>query len=242
MSPPTTAARYSARPTRADPFAPRTRAAGFTLLELLAVVALMSALAFVLVDALAGGGRAVGLQAGQALVANLVGAARTRAMATGHRTRVLVHADPGDPARFRRALVLQEETEPGSWEDRGSGRLPDGVAILPYRARVPDGLYAVPADWTNPDGTPLGSSVLAAAPLMVAADGVALAAWDFLSFVPAGTTSGSGLFVLSLVQPRPAGSVGAGESPVQAASPESVRGVAVSVYGLPRLIDDRAGF
>jgi len=215
----------------------------FTLLELLVVVGLMAVFALVLADAVAGGGKAAALQAGQALVANLVTAARTQAMATGHRARLLVNADPSSGARFRRALALQEETAAGTWVSRTSCQLPNGIYLVPYSGRVTPGLLADSSVWIKLNGSgPLESSALSAAPLSVAVDVAGAETWEYVQFVPAGTVSGSGNLVLATGRPRPPGTWNAGESPVQLEGPDAVRGVVLSAYGLPRMIDDRRGF
>ena len=59
------------------------KSGGFTLLELLVVVGLTAALSFVLIGGLGGGGKSAALQSAQATMANLVTAARVKAMATG---------------------------------------------------------------------------------------------------------------------------------------------------------------
>lgn len=215
---------------------------GFTLLELLVVAGLMAGLSFALLGGLGGGGRSAALQAGQATVANLVNVARTRAMATGHSVRLLFHADLRMATRFRRMIVLQEEVAAGSWQTRETVALPEGVFVLPHASQIPPGFFAGGVAWTNGVGEALASSALFVAPLMLAADMNEAEAWNVLSFGAAGTIAGGGNLVLAAGRGRPPGTVAAGESPVQVEGPEAVRGIALSGYGLARMVNERAGF
>ncbi|HVT74670.1 MAG TPA: prepilin-type N-terminal cleavage/methylation domain-containing protein [Lacunisphaera sp.] len=220
---------------------------GFTLLEILVVVGLMAALSAVFAGSLVGGSRVTALESAQGILADVLTFARTRAVATGSRVRVLVNAEPGDPVRFRRMLVVQQEKAPdaNAWTDPLLElALPEGVYLLPYRSRIPAGFIADPATWTRSNATgPLDSSALSGAPLALAIDAGGTESWDVVQFTSAGTLSfGMGDLVLGPGKVRAAGSVPRGESPVQLTNPEAVRGVSLSLYGLPVLIDDREGF
>lgn len=218
------------------------RGRAFTLLELLVVVGLIAGLSFALLRGLGGGGRSAALQAAQATVANLVTTARTRAVASGRSVRLLFHADARFAARYRRMIVVQEETGAGDWRTRETAFLPEGVFVLPHPSQVPSGFFAGGGVWANVAGEPLGSSALFAPALTLAVDGAEAEAWNGLSFGAAGTIAGGGNLVLAAGRGRPPGTFAAGESPVQMEHPEAVRGLALSVYGLPRLVNERAGF
>ena len=225
---------------------PRQRRA-FTLLELLVVVGLIAALSLVLIGGLRRGGKSAALQSAQATLANMVTAARMKSAATGCRVRVLINADTNDAARFRRTLVLQQETAPDAniWNDPILvTSLPDGVYILPYRNRVPTGFYDNQAEWTkHASSAPLESSSLSTAPVIAAIESPMAGSWDSIQFTPAGTLSfGIGDMVLASGRPRPPGSYLAGESPVQVANPDGIRGIAISTYGTPILVNDRMSF
>src|SRR5687767_6536503 len=71
----------------------------FSLLEVIVVIGLVAGMTFLLIGSLAGGGKSVALQSAQATVANLVTGARTKASATNRKTRMLIHADAGQPDR-----------------------------------------------------------------------------------------------------------------------------------------------
>jgi prepilin-type N-terminal cleavage/methylation domain-containing protein len=224
---------------------PRQRRA-FTLLELLVVIGLIAVFSFVLISGL-GGGKSAALQSAQATLANMVTAARIKSAATGCRVRVLIHADTNDVARFRRTLVLQQETAPNAnaWNDPILvTSLPDGVYVLPYRSRIPTGFYDNQAAWTkHPSSAPLESSSLSTAPVIVVIESQSAASWDSIQFTPAGTLSyGTGDMVLASGRPRPPGSYLAGESPVQVANPDGIRGLTISTYGTPVLVNDRLSF
>lgn len=220
----------------------RSRTA-YTLLELLVVVGLIAAFASLLLGGLGGTGRAAALQSGQAVLVDLVTAARTRALATGHRTRLLVRADPDAGEVFRRELALQEEGADGSWVLQETVRLPEGIHVLPYRNRIPPGLYADETAWVEYNGSGrLESSALSSAPLgLTGSDGEAQE-WDYIQFAAAGTTGTSGTFVLGTGRLLAPGTTAPGEAPVRLENPDGVRGLVLSAYGLPRLINDRRGF
>lgn len=222
---------------------------GFTLIETLVVVGLIAVLAALLAGGLRAN-RTMPLQTAQAVLAHLVTAARAQAHASGCVVRLLVHADPANPERFRRAIALQQESSEstGEWTTLGAVTLlPREVVVLPYRGRVPVGLYETPGEWTKvwaPSGgaAELQSSSLSAAPVRVAVQATEAESWDVLVFKPKLTTGTSGDLVVATARRRPPGSYSEGESPVRAESPRSVRGLAISSYGVPALISGRGGF
>ncbi len=214
----------------------------FTLLELLVVLGLVAALSVVLLGGLAGGGKSVALQSGQTLVANLITAARTRAVATGNQTRVLVHHDTDSPRAAERYLrhVAMEELRAGSWVTLQSTALPSGVYFLPHQNRTPANLLPGGTAWTKMDGTRLHSSCLFRAPIQQVVDGITAEAWVEIVFTPQGTTATSGQLVLATGRLQLPG-LGGG-SPVVLENQETVRGLSVSGYGLAVLINERSGF
>lgn len=132
----------------------RSRAHGFTLLELLIVVGLIGLLA-------AGIGLSLGDSSGRSLataqqqLAALVGQARATAAVGQTETRLLVYGvrpPLGDAARFLRQIQLVRAVVPGSaatWEPVGPAlTLPRGIYIVPP---VITGFLAAGVIWpTNP--------------------------------------------------------------------------------------------
>lgn len=220
----------------------RARSSAFTLLELLVVIGLIAAMSFLLIGGLAGGGKSAALQAGQSTVANFVTVARTRAVATGNTTRILVRTS-FTAENFRRLLLLVEQRN-NTWETIDSINLPAGVFVLPYRTRVPPGMYPNAADWRTANGQEvLGSSALSATPVPYAFESGSTETWDYLGFTPRGTTETSqGSLVLATGRPTPPGELSQSDSPVVLMDPASVRGLQISTYGVPRLLNDRSGF
>jgi hypothetical protein len=221
-------------------------------MELMVVVALVAGIAVFLFDDLGGGGRTTALQSAQAEVANLIVAARTRALATGRPTRILVHIDPRgarQPARFLRCLVVQMAV-PGDWENVVEVYLPGGVYVVPGNfdaTPLPAGLFSDPAapGWTRPDGAALRSTVLrddSTHITLEAIGGAATERWANFSFTDAGTTGQSGDLVLTTGKRRPPGTYAEGESPIELDNPAAVRGVTLSAYGVPVLIDGHDSF
>lgn len=224
----------------------RRSTSGFTLIELLVVVGLIAGLTFFLVRGMSGG-KGAALQSAQATMANLVTAARTKAMASGCRVRILIHAKAENPQRFRRMLVLQKETSLGvnTWETPMLvTSLPEGVYVIPYQSRLPAGFFAAPGEWMKVDSSEtLHSSALSGSLVDQAVDNAATESWEVVQFTPAGTLSfGAGNLLLAAGRARPLGSFLLGESPVEATDPESLRGLVLSTYGLPILASNRANF
>jgi len=207
------------------------------------VVGLVAGLAFFLLGGLGSGRRGPALQAGQATVAQLLGSARQRALATAQPTRVLLHADAGSPLaaeRYLRVLALEELRE-GQWRTVQVVGLPPGIFVLPHRNQTPAGLLADEAAWVKADGTRLHSSCLYRPVLQRQVDAPVAEWWSELAFSDQGTTATSGQLVLAPGRVRPPGAE-AGAPPVVLSDPASVRGLQVSAYGLVVPIGERNGF
>lgn len=214
---------------------------GFTLLELLVVLGLVAGLAVVFLSALGGGNSLVALESGQAALAHAVTAARSRALATNTTVRILVR-DRADAPDYRRLLVMVELFE-GEWRATDAALLPPNVHLLPYRTRIPSGMYPVASEWRNAaNSEALHSSALHSGPATFAFDAGA-EQWEFAGFTANGTMeTGPGSLVLALGRAAAPSHEAHAASPVVMTDPAAVRGIQVSNYGLPRLIDDRVGF
>jgi prepilin-type N-terminal cleavage/methylation domain-containing protein len=230
---------------------------GFTLLELLVVIGLIAAMSFLLIGGLTGGGKSAALQAGQATISNLVTVARTKAIATGKRTRILLPVNQSNPAQFLRFIVLQTVRDPAAtepqWDTIDAAMLPEGVYLAPRDPSGFPGLLASGLDWRRrpPASTILGSSLFDGAPQVIdLQDGAAPVLCEGISFTERGTLAkidGSGItltslpFALVVLSGR---RLPPSESslPVQLDSPDSARGLIVSLHGVPALINGRDSF
>jgi prepilin-type N-terminal cleavage/methylation domain-containing protein len=226
----------------------RRQSRGFTLLELLVVVGLIAALTAVLIGGLGGGGKSAALQSAQATMANLVTAARVKAMATGQSARVLVHVDQNStaqPVRFMHYVALQVQVA-GVWQLAADAYLPDGVYVVPGNfATIPAGLFATntSAAWVKSDGSALRSTALRSNQITAETINSATAEqWVSFSIAAAGTTAQWGDIILAAGKLRAPGSYTAGESPIELENPEAVRGVTLSIYGVPALVNGRTSF
>ncbi len=219
----------------------------FTLLELLVVAGLVAVLSFVFVGGLGGGGKAAALQSAQATLMNLITAARTKAMASGRSARILVHVDvlsASEPRRYLRYLAIQIQTDTG-WQTAADPFLPEGIYIVPGNfAAVPSGLFAAgPVPWTRNDGSALCSTALRSNQITTETiNGTVAEQWVGIVFSAQGGTMQSGDIVLAPGKVRPPGSYSPGESPAELDQPENVRGLTLSSYGVPALVNGRRGF
>ena len=228
------------------------RQSAFTLLELLVVVGLIAMASFLLVD-LGDGGKAAALKSSQALVGNLVTAARTKASASGCKTRLLVHADPSQPERYLRLVVLQLARQPGSspaeWGTTQLVFLPVGIYVVPGSLA---GLANDPPSWKRSSDitADLVSDLFANQSLAYALEGDPVAQlWTGVAFTPNGTLAAlaggpppKGALVITIGRPRASGRYAVGQPPVQLLEPPRVRGLMLSAYGVPALLDDRSAF
>jgi prepilin-type N-terminal cleavage/methylation domain-containing protein len=227
--------------------------AGFTLLELLVVIGLIAILSAFAFHGLVGGGRETAMRSSQALLANLVLTARTKAAATGCKTRLLVNVDPAAPDRYLRLVVLQIGRQAGpnpvNWDTCQRLSLPSGVYVVPASLA---GLVAVPGDWkrVSDPTADLASDLFTAQPLSQSLEGdVAPQWWTGVAFTPVGTLSTlvsgpppKGSLVLALGRWRAAGDYSSGGPPVELENPQAVRGLLLSAYGVPTLLRDRNAF
>ena len=234
-------------------FAVAGLSSGFTLLELLVVIGIIAATAFFLFRGLTGGGRSAALQSSQATLANLVTSARTKAAATGRKVRLLVNNDPGEPERYLRFVVLQVGAQAGSspsgWETVQAVFLPPGAYVVPG---VLTGLVADPSQWKRiSDATDdLDSDLFANQSLAYVFEGDGNAQiWTGVAFTPNGTLAAlgggpppKGSIVIALGQLRPPGTYAPGQPSVQLGDPAGVRGLLLSAYGVPALLNDRNAF
>lgn len=232
-------------------------------MELLVVIGLIAGLALFLVGGLVGGGKSVSLQAAQATSSSLISAARAKAQSTGKRTRLLVHADLGsaqDSSRFLRMIVLQQADQTGSkpttWTTLDITYLPSGTYVVPKDPKVFTQLVdAVTQNWQRPANTTksLGSSLFGGnAQTIDLVDGNPAASFQGIMFTERGTIAcidGSGIVADTEIELVLAAGVvvapasrQSGQSPVRLPDPNLVRGLSVSSYGVPALINDRQSF
>ncbi|HTO03756.1 MAG TPA: prepilin-type N-terminal cleavage/methylation domain-containing protein [Opitutus sp.] len=222
--------------------------AGFTLVELLVVIALIAGLTAFLLGDLAATGKIPLLRSAQATVSGTLAVARMRAIATGRTSRLMLNIDAASlatPPRFLRYLVLQTQTSSG-WQTVTELYLPDGIYFVPGDfTSLPAGLFFDgPSVWVKSDGiTALRSTAFRSAQIVTETIHSTVAEqWVSFSISGVGTTGQAGDLVLALGRPRAPGSYAEGESPIELYHHDSVCGVTVSAYGLAVSIEDRSGF
>jgi prepilin-type N-terminal cleavage/methylation domain-containing protein len=165
-------------------------AAGFTLIEVLMVVALVAMLALEIGLALRRPDESVALQSAQASLGGLLNAARGRAAISQQNARLVISADLADSAHYLRFLqiVEQDAGDPATWHAQGDGiLLPAGVFVIPPS---PAGIPGNPSWPASRRSTALPSS-----PQSMLIDGAASGAWYYVQFTPRGTTAGGCLLI-----------------------------------------------
>lgn len=230
--------------------------AAFTLLEVLAVVALIAAFSAYVASNLVGTGETAAVRGAQASLLNLLTVARTQAATSGRKTRVLVAADRTHPAVFLRRLTLQLARQSGSspttWDLVTEVNLPEGVFVVPPAITELRGLVDTPAQWKRESepSIDLSSDLFRGQALAVTFPGAASAEWCVgVAYTPNGTLAalGSGVppkgfVVLAPGRRRAPGTFAADESPVILRNPDAARGLVLSAYGVPARLDDRRAF
>lgn len=193
------------------------------------------------------------MRASQTLLADLVTAARTKAIATGCKTRLLVNTDPVQPDRYLRLVILQVGREaspsPAHWDTFQRLNLSTGVFIVPASLA---GLVSNSAEWkrVSDPAADLVSDLFTAQILSESLEGDAAPQWwAGVAFTPVGTlatvVSGpppKGALVLALGRPRAASAYVPGDPPIELEHPAAVRGLLLSAYGVPTLLGDRNAF
>ena len=109
------------------------KSSGFTLLELLIVLAVMGLMMGLIGFSLLGGGGAE-LGAAQREILGLVQQARTRAALSGSETRLIVNNNGDDEEKYHRyvELLVKDTCSTNSWLILGDGKyLTDGVYFVP---------------------------------------------------------------------------------------------------------------
>ena len=132
---------------KTNPFQTRRRM-GFTLMELLIVLAVVGVMMGMIGFSLSGGGGAA-LQASQRQLLGLVQQVRAKAVLFGRPARLIVSNDENDLDRFYRYLeiVVQDTNETGKWLIQGDGKfLEDGVFLVPSKDYSQ---IKVPDDWSE---------------------------------------------------------------------------------------------
>lgn len=120
---------------------------GFTLMELLIVLAVMGVMMGMIGFSLSGGGGAA-LQASQRQLLGLVQQTRAKAALYGRPARLIVSNDEENEDKFYRymEIIVQDVNETDQWVIQGEGKyLEDGVYLLPQD----DSMVGTPDNWSD---------------------------------------------------------------------------------------------
>lgn len=212
---------------------------GFTLIELLVVIGVIAVLAVVVIGGLGGADKSTALRSAQATVSNAITAARTRAIAKGENVGVMIHHDARYPDRYRRCVVVAEKIG-FTPVVVAEFQLPDGIGVLPHRDRF-EATMRIPGDWTGGNSKEALGSTLFNDSISKAVGRSEVETWEYREFTANGTLAGgtAGSVIVGSKQKEISTN---GEVRAIFVSPDQVRGMTVSVYGLARMINDRSGF
>jgi len=217
----------------------RRPVAGFTLIELLVVIGVVSTLAAIVISGLAGTDKSTSLRSAQATVVNVLASARSRAMSSGRDVLFLVNDNPVDVTRYRRMLAVVNKAD--NTRVYSVTFLPPGAYVVPYQAHFSAAMIQEGDSWTTVEGASLTSSALSNV-ISCAVEGENSEAWESYPIYAEGTSNQQGRIVVATGRERSPADAAANGSPIMLVSPDQVRGVSVSFYGLARLINDRMGF
>lgn len=213
---------------------------GFTLLELLVVMGIVTLLGGALGLAWREGEPSRGLESAQTTLASLLAAARGQAVLHQNRAILVVEADPAEE-RFLRAVHVAVETAPDSgqwWITEHVAVLARGIHLVPGAQNLPGVAYAIggvnPGAWPEPRRSSL--EVMPAGSIAAQPDNPT---GKYLGMTAALATTGrvdadaNAKLVLGVARRTPVG--------VIFENPDQVRGITLSSYGTAVLIHDAAG-
>lgn len=216
----------------------------FTLLEMLIVVGLVAVLSTIVLSSLLGRSRGAALQAAQASLSSFVTATRAHAVSSGQGARLCLNVDANVSDRFLRYWVVQVKSG-STWRTTADVYLPEGVYVVPgdFNA-LPAGLFSTASTWLKSDNTsPLRSSALRDDKIFTdTINGTSAQQWVAIDLGVTGGTAQAGDLVLVTGVVRPPGSYAAGEAPIELREANAARGLTLSSYGVPALVNDVVSF
>lgn len=129
------------------------RRGAFTLIELLAVLAIVGIMSAVFIAALGGDNSTIKLNTAQRTMVGIASAARTQALLKQRPARLIIHSDPSEPDKYLRfigVVYLDNNDTPDNrsddqWLPANKGTyLPEGIIFIPPANQNPPGLTLDP--------------------------------------------------------------------------------------------------
>lgn len=203
----------------------------FSLIELLVVIGIIVLMIGALGLALRGGGGNVALQSAQGTLGSLLSAARAQAAVNQQNAMLVVDGDPAQDGFLRTVHVAVQAANGTDWNFVSEATLPAGIFLVPGNRTI-NGATCT-ATWPATRLSTVGDP----AAFVVASGGVTgtyLLTGFTINSVGTPSTSGAKLIV----------SAGRRTSAIALTfdNQELIRGVALSAYGAPVLINNAAGF
>lgn len=240
-------------PSRSFAAMPKWRA-GFTLIELLVVIGVIALIAGVIGMGFSGGGGTVALQGGQATLSSLVTGARGKAAISNGTTAIVVWGNPSDADSYLRklAIVVLVDATNDIWQQRGDAvYLPQGAYVVPPDAKnsstkaklePDDASWFVASNFDarslahNADDTSTSDPQLKLRENGASTGSSTEKIYRLSSVTPLGRLSGAPNRITVALGQRDSDSL------IVFRDPESVRGIELSTYGIPTLVNEKKAF
>ena len=222
----------------------KTRRAAFTLIELLVVIGLIAVVSGVLGLALGRGNSGTALQSGQSTTVAMLAGARARAAVTQQNAAVLINVTPSSGG-FLRELRLATTVDGSTWIDTGTvSELPNGIFVVPANSAFTSLVVEVASGWdidrrsNNFNGGPYRVRASDTGSEYISPDDYRVLA----QFTPLGGSvpiaSPGGTLPTVVLAPAERESA----ERIRFPNADALRGMTISTYGIPTLINDPAAF
>lgn len=224
-----------------------THKRAFTLIELLVVIGIIAVLAAGIGVAFLGGSHGNALQNSQGVVNSLASVARSKAALTQSDAAILVNTKPGTDGFLREFRVAVRNATATRWLATGDSTFLDkGIYLVPAAATFATDV-TTSGSWTGLNTTAFDASDIS--PKLYTPDDSSTITTDDYRVVaiynPRGTLSSASPGTVTIPVIRRivlASALSGSDGKLTFATPDEVRGVLLSTYGVPTLINESEAF